>query len=71
MTTTVAKKAKGLSSTRETWGVAVKYVSERKRIEEALGFIIQSGQTAREMADLQSIVQKMKKMAARVQPVIA
>jgi hypothetical protein len=57
------QKPSGVQSTRETWSLAIKYVAERKRIEEALGFIVRVGETVSRGPTLAETVATLKKLA--------
>lgn len=60
--TIMASKPSGIQSTKETWSMAIKYVAERKRIEEALGFILKVSEVTKDGAELDAIVRALKKM---------
>jgi hypothetical protein len=53
----------GTDSTRETWGIAMRYITERKRIEEALGFMVATNDMLRSTADPSQAVQKLRDYA--------
>lgn len=53
---------KSLENTRETWSRAIKYVAERKQMEEALGFIIESNRVFREHTSIEEMLNVYMKM---------
>lgn len=61
--TASTEKPLGLQSTRETWSLAIKYVSDRKRIEEALGFSIRLGDIVANTADLNEIIAALRRVS--------
>jgi hypothetical protein len=64
----VTDKPSGVKSTKETWSMAIKYVAERKRIEEALGFILEVSRLTKDGTELAGIVAALRK---RVVPYLA